>query len=158
MNKILENYGLDQPWILVLLTLALIPLLIRGHSAFTYPSTARLPYDSLSIWLERLWRILGALAIVFVVLGLTGIYLNNPTIERIGRGAHIMIVLDRSASMNDDFADKPGSVSTSKIAVARKVLQTFVSKSREDLIGMVTFGTSPILAAPLSGLPPLAEL
>ena len=37
------------------------------------------------------------------------------------------------------------------MAVARRVLQAFVGQSREDLLGMVTFSTSPILVAPLGG-------
>ena len=106
--------------------------------------------DRLSIWLEHLWRILGALAISFIALGLAGFYWSSDSIERVGRGAHIMLVLDRSASMNDIFADKV-TLESSKMEVARRVLQTFVSKSREDLLGMVTFSTSPILAAPLGG-------
>lgn len=146
----LDNLGLATPAYLLLLPLALFPLLVRGHSAFAYPSIARLPIDPLSIWLARVWRILGALAISFVVLSLAGFYWNSDSIERVGHGAHIMLVLDRSASMNDNFADKVAQTS-SKMDVARRVLQTFVSKSNEDLLGMVTFSTSPILAAPLGG-------
>ncbi|MDO9203944.1 MAG: vWA domain-containing protein [Methylotenera sp.] len=146
----LENWGSATPAYLLLLPLALLPLLARGHSAFAYPSIARLPIDPLSTWLECLWRMLGALAIGFIALGLAGFYCGSHSIERVGRGAHIMLVLDRSASMNDNFADKANQES-SKMEVARRVLQTFVSKSREDLLGMVTFNTSPILAAPLGG-------
>ncbi|MDP1766504.1 MAG: vWA domain-containing protein [Methylotenera sp.] len=150
-NLGIENPGLETPAYLLLLTLALFPLLVRGHATFAYPSIARLSVDPLSKWLERLWRILGALSICFIALGLAGIYWGSHSVERVGRGAHIMIVLDRSASMNDNFADKPAEGESSKMAVARRVLQTFVSKSREDLLGMVTFSTSPILAAPLGG-------
>lgn len=150
-NLGVENLGLETPAYLLLLLLALFPLLVRGHTTFAYPSIARLPVDPLSKWLERLWRILGALSISFIALGLAGIYWGSHSVERVGRGAHIMIVLDRSASMNDNFADKPAQGEASKMAVARRVLQTFVNKSREDLLGMVTFSTSPILAAPLGG-------
>lgn len=144
----LESWGLETPAYLLLLSLALFPLLVRGHTTFAYPSIARLPVDPLSKWLERLWRILGALSISFIALGLAGIYWGSHSVERVGRGAHIMLVLDRSASMNDSFADKV-TLESSKMEVARRVLQVFVSKSHEDLLGMVTFSTSPILAAPL---------
>lgn len=146
----LESWGLETPAYLLLLSLALFPLLVRGHTTFAYPSIARLPVDPLSKWLERLWRILGALSISFIALGLAGIYWGSHSVERVGRGAHIMLVLDRSASMNDSFADKV-TLESSKMEVARRVLQVFVSKSHEDLLGMVTFSTSPILAAPLGG-------
>lgn len=149
-NMSSENFGVATPIFLLLLPLALIPLLIRGHAAFAYPSIANLPLDPLSKWLERCWRALGTLTIGFIALGLAGFYWSGDSIERIGRGAHIMFVLDRSASMNDNFADK-STKGSSKMEVARRVLQAFVSKSREDLLGMVTFSTSPILAAPLGG-------
>ncbi|CAG0997739.1 mxaC protein [Methylophilaceae bacterium] len=151
INDFFRNATIDHPWFLALLLLALVPLLVRGHSAFRYPSIARLPEDALSLWLERLWRILGALAIAFIALGLAGIYQGEQSVERIGKGAHVMIVLDRSASMNDDFADRPAEGSASKMAAARRVLETFVRQGREDLLGMVTFSTSPILVAPLGG-------
>lgn len=147
----IDNIGLDTPAYLILLPVALFPLLVRGHQAFTYPSINQLPIDPLSNWLESLWRLLGALAISFIALGLAGFYYGNYSIERFGNGAHIMLVLDRSASMNDNFADKPSEGDASKMSVARRVLQTFVKNSREDLLGMVTFSTSPILAAPLGG-------
>lgn len=151
MNHFLQNAGFELPGWLLLLPLALLPLLLRGHAEFPYPAIANLPMDTLSLWLERAWRACGALAVAAIVMGLSSPFWGEQTIERIGRGAHIMIVLDRSASMNDDFANQPADGSASKMAAARRVLQDFVSKSREDLLGMVTFSTSPILVAPLGG-------
>jgi len=145
-----ENLGVESPAYLLLLSFALFPLLVRGHRTFSYPSTSQLPIDPLSIWLERIWRMLGSLAIGFIALGLAGFYWGSHSIERVGRGAHIMLVLDRSASMNEDFVGKLEGDS-SKLVVARHVLLSFVSKNREDLLGLVTFNTSPILAAPLGG-------
>lgn len=145
------NLMVGQPWYLLWSLLALFPLLMKNYPAFPYPSLARLPVDALSVWIERLWRLLGALAIVFIAMGLSGIYWAENIVERVGSGAHVMIVLDRSASMNDDFADPPAGERESKMAAARRVLQDFVSQGREDLLGMVTFSTSPILAAPLGG-------
>ncbi|WP_234406249.1 hypothetical protein [Methylobacillus glycogenes] len=52
--------GLQSPGWLVLLLLALVPLLVRGHQAFAYPAVSRLPHDELSVWIERFWRAAGA--------------------------------------------------------------------------------------------------
>src|SRR5690606_3890028 len=93
----------------------------------------------------------GALALVMLVVALAGPYWGERQVEKTGRGAHVMIVLDRSASMNDDFAGKDAQDGASKMAVARDVLQSFVGGSREDLLGMVTFSTSPIMVSPLGG-------
>ncbi len=151
MVRALSNLMVAQPWYLLWSLLALLPLLLKNYPAFPYPTLARLPADALSLWVERAWRLLGALAIVFIAIGLSGIYWTENMVERVGSGAHVMIVLDRSASMNDDFADPPAGERESKMAAARRVLQDFVSQGKEDLLGMVTFSTSPILAAPLGG-------
>ncbi|ABE50304.1 vWA domain-containing protein [Methylobacillus flagellatus] len=153
MSEFLQNAGagLQAPGWLALLLLALVPLLVRGHAAFPYPSILRLPEDELSLWIERVWRWAGALAVAAMAVALSGPYWGEQQLEKVGRGAHVMIVLDRSASMNDSFADSAKHDSESKMAAARRVLQSFVRQSREDLLGMVTFSTSPILAAPLGG-------
>jgi mxaC protein len=147
----MNDFAFDHPWALVLLALALLPIFLRGYAAFNYPSISRLPQDAFSRWLQRAWRACGALAIAAGAIGLAAPYSGEQLIEHIGHGAHVMIILDRSASMNDDFADQPAPASTSKMAAARKVLSEFVASSRQDLIGMVTFSTSPILVAPLGG-------
>lgn len=154
MSEYLQSMGagLQSPGWLVLLLLALVPLLVRGHQAFAYPAVSRLPQDELSVWIERFWRAAGALAIAALAIALSGPYWGEQQLEKVGRGAHIMVVLDRSASMNDSFADtRAKSDGESKMAAARRVLQSFVAQSREDLLGMVTFSTSPILVAPLGG-------
>ncbi|HOY87361.1 MAG: vWA domain-containing protein [Methylotenera sp.] len=147
----LSELGLSNPAYCWLLPLALLPLIVRSQAAFDYPSIIRLPVDPISTWLDRLWRVFGALAIGSIILGLSGVFWKNHTVEHVGRGAHVMIVLDRSASMNDNFAGQQASDESNKMAVARKVLQNFVAKSREDLLGVVTFSTSPIMAAPMGG-------
>ncbi|WP_334106976.1 vWA domain-containing protein [Methylobacillus sp.] len=154
MSEFLQNAGagLQAPGWLALILLALLPLLVRGHAAFPYPAISRLPEDELSVWIERLWRWAGALAIAAIAIALSGPYWGEKQLEKVGHGAHVMIVLDRSTSMNDSFADTAKNAdSESKMAVARRVLQAFVEQSREDLLGMVTFSTSPILVAPLGG-------
>jgi len=146
----LSAFEIDQLGYFVLLPLSLIPLFFHSRTTFDYASILRLPLDPLSIWLERLWKLCGVLAITTLVIGLMGLYSGNYAVNKIGRGAHIMIVLDRSTSMNDSFAKEKAALSLSKMEVARKVLQDFVSQSKEDLLGVVTFNTSPIMAAPLS--------
>lgn len=151
MSDFLANLTVDYVWVLIFVLLALVPLLMRGFTAFNYPAIVRLPQDKLSRWLERLWRVLGALAIMLMVLGLSGIHGGESYVERLGKGAHVMIVLDRSASMNEPFAEPSPEGKVSKMEVARRVLEEFVRQGKEDLLGMVVFSTSPILVAPLGG-------
>lgn len=144
-----SNVGIAHPEYVLLLLLGFIPLFAFSRRTVPYSSIVRIPSDPLSVWLERLWKLCGFLAITFLIIALAGAYWGSRSVDRIGRGAHIMIVLDRSTSMNDHFAKEDLELSQSKMVVARNVLQNFVSQAKEDLVGMVTFSTSPILAAPL---------
>ena len=145
-----EHWGLTQLWPLLLLPLAMLPWLLQGQQSFAHPALQGLPEDPLSAWLDRLWKIALSLLMLSLSVGLAGPYLKSQMIEKVGRGAHVMIVLDRSASMNEPFVKKgDAQARVPKMEVARNVLKTLVAQGHDDLMGMVTFSTSPILAAPL---------
>ncbi|WP_029146903.1 VWA domain-containing protein [Methylophilus sp. 5] len=143
-------WGISQGWPLLLLPLALLPWVLRGQQYLLHPALQGLPQDPLSVWLERTWKIALSLLIVALSVALAKPFLYAQMVEKVGRGAHVMIVLDRSASMNEPFVSK-GDAQTRqpKMQVAREVLKSLVTQGRDDLMGMVTFSTSPILAAPL---------
>lgn len=145
-----EHWGLTDFWPLLLLPLAVLPWVLRGQFTFPHPALQGLPADPLSVWLDRGWKIALSLLVLSLSLALTGPYLKSQYVEKTGRGAHVMIVLDRSASMNEPFVKK-GDVQARvpKMEVARNVLKTLVAQGHDDLMGMVTFSTSPIMAAPL---------
>lgn len=149
-NSFLHHMEFASTAWLYLLPIALVPLLLRQYVAFPHPAIQYLPQDTLSIWLARMWRASSALAMAMLCLGLAQPYLTAQLIEKTGRGAHVMIVLDRSASMNDSFAKQANEEPVSKMEAARKVLKTLVRTGNDDLVGMVSFSTSPILTAPLS--------
>ncbi|HEY0907407.1 MAG TPA: vWA domain-containing protein [Methylophilus sp.] len=145
-----ETWGLTHLWPLLLLPLALLPWCLRGQRHFKHPALQGLPTDPLSVWLERAWKISLSTLLLALAIALSGPFLKSQSIEKIGRGAHVMIVLDRSASMNEPFVNKGDAQARQpKMQVAREVLKSLVKQGHEDLMGMVTFSTSPILAAPL---------
>ncbi|HSI45340.1 MAG TPA: vWA domain-containing protein [Methylophilus sp.] len=146
-----EHWGLTHVWPLLLLPLAILPWILRGQMNFPHPALQGLPEDPLSAWLDRLWKVALSVLVLALAMALTGPYLKSQYIEKVGRGAHVMIVLDRSASMNEPFAKKgdDAQARVPKMEVARNVLKTLVAQGHDDLMGMVTFSTSPILAAPL---------
>lgn len=145
----LQQLHFEAIWPLYLFPLALLPFILRGYKAFAHPSVAMLPEDALSVWVARTWRVCGALALAALFIAMAKPYLTEQQVEKVGRGAHVMIVLDRSASMNDSFVKQANVKNISKMEAARQVLKTLVKQSTDDLVGMVTFSTSPILAAPL---------
>lgn len=145
-----EYWGLANLWPLLLLPLAVLPWVLHGQMNFPHPALQGLPADTLSVWLDRAWKMAISVLIAALSIALSGPYLKSQYIEKVGRGAHVMIVLDRSASMNEPFVKKGDATDRiPKMEVARRVLKTLVAQGHDDLMGMVTFSTSPILAAPL---------
>lgn len=139
-------------WVLLLLPLGLLPLLRAHQRQQTYSWLTLLPDDPLSTWMDRLIRLLAMGSIVTLIISLAGPQIRARSVERIGQGAHIILLLDRSASMNDNFVSRylGGSAKESKGAIARQLLTEFIEQRPKDLFGMVTFSTAPIYAMPMT--------
>ncbi len=146
------NIGFSAPWALLLGFAALIPLLGRGQPAILYSSISILPSDPLSTLLDRVLRFGAAAAALCLSLGIAGPYLSERWVERIGTGAHIVLLLDRSSSMNEDFSGQylGGRAQETKGAVARKLLAEFVTRREHDLFAMIDFSAAPIYVMPFT--------
>ena len=152
---------------LLLLPLALLPLLKPGGQALPHSSLALLPPDRASALIDTALRVAAALAIAAIVIGLAGPYRPEYQIERVGRGAEIVLVLDRSGSMDQGFPGAraptaaPGAKLTpemidayikqgqavrkeSKGVAARRILAEFTTRRPEDRFAMQVFSTLPI--------------
>ena len=157
------------PWLLTLLPLAAIPMLWDGRAALRYSWLALVPRDAASTLLSWALRAVGMLAIGALVAGLAGIYLSASQVERVGRGAEIVLVLDRSRSMDQAFVNAETKTTLpqayrdgqnllqdnmsysrfdsrreSKGRIARKLLAEFTASRKEDRFGMIVFSTLPI--------------
>ena len=155
----------DDPWLLWLLPLAALPLLARSKRGVvqrlaglraarrrvSVPSAGRCVPPCRWRW-SRWWS------------ALAGPYRPESTVERIGQGAEIVLVLDRSRSMDQGFAPHrgapPGARGTgpealtyyitqgrgreSKGQVARRLLAEFTRQRPDDRFAMVVFSTLPI--------------
>lgn len=140
-----------NPWLLWLLPLAAIPFLLNRTHSRQYPWVAMLPHDPLSNLIGLLLKILAVLALVFIILGLAGPHSLQQKIERIGVGAQIALVLDRSASMDDPFSgSNNGRVGETKSVAASRLMLEFVKSRKNDMIGMVTFSNSAMYVLPLT--------
>jgi mxaC protein len=89
-----------------------------------------------------------------IVIALAAPYRAETRIEQFAPGAEIVLLLDRSRSMDQPFAADPhaswfGAPSETKAAVAQRLLSQFVARRSHDRIGMVVFSTLPI---PIIGL------
>ena len=110
------------------------------------------PEDPLSDWIDRGLRFAASLAMVLLILGITGPYEREKSVERIGTGAHIVLLLDRSSSMNENFTGRylGARSNESKSEMARKLLSEFVGRRTHDLFAMVAFAAAPIYVLPLT--------
>jgi mxaC protein len=153
------NLEFDHPWVLLLLPLGLVPLLAGAGAAIRYSTFLLLPADPASRILEVGLRIIAAATIVLVLLGLSHPFLPATEVERIGEGAQIVLLLDRSRSMDQPFGgqsfENPLDMRNAdpKGAIARRVLSEFVAARRNDQYAMLVFSTQPIKVLPLTDKP-----
>lgn len=156
----------EEPWLLLLLPLALLPLLLRDGQPLRNAWIAFAPRDRASALLGWLLRALAALAIAALVFALADPFRPEYTVERTGRGAEIVLVLDRSRSMDQGFApgtklpkginptgpealshyfaQAPARLRESKGKVARQLLAEFTEKRPQDRFALVVFSTLPM--------------
>lgn len=152
----------DQPWMLFALPLALLPLWQRARNALAFSWGALLPADRASDLLGGALRMIVSLAIVALVVALAGPYRPAYEVEKMGQGAEIVMLVDRSRSMDQAFlvsADRNTqptllSYNTSREAtdksrpskqqVARRMLGEFAAQRTSDRFAMVAFSTLPI--------------
>lgn len=147
----MNNLAFETPWALAGMLLMVLPLLRSGMQATAYPWLEMLPADPLSQAITLIIRLLSMAAIAALVLGLSGVYLREQKVERIGHGAHIVLLLDRSSSMDNTFAGKaPSGSDESKADAARRLLSEFVDQRPHDLIGVAAYSTSPLFVMPLT--------
>jgi mxaC protein len=145
------NIAFAHPWVLVLLVLALLPFIAGIFNKRLTSWNRLIPPSNTTRWINRLIKLLGVLAFISIVLGLAGLYQTEKTFTRTGTGAHIVFVLDRSASMNETFGGKvPDNATPAKSQVARRLLSEFVNNRPHDLFGVVGFSTQPFFISPLT--------
>ncbi|MEX2495187.1 MAG: vWA domain-containing protein [Woeseia sp.] len=151
--------ALDHPWVLLLLPLALLPLVAGPAAGIRYSSLLLLPGDRISDVLDAGLRILSAGTVILLLLALSGPFVPATEVERIGEGAQIVLLLDRSRSMDQPFGgqlrENPLDARNAdpKGTVARRVLSQFVAARRNDQYAMQVFSTQPIEVLPLTDRP-----
>ncbi len=145
----------SHPWLLWLLPLAILPLLLQRAHAKHYSWVEMLPEDRLSDLVGLALKILAVLTLVFIILGLAAPHTTETKVERIGVGAQIALVLDRSASMDDPFSGTTNAagnttVGETKSVAAARLITDFVKSRQQDMFGMITFSNSAMYVLPLS--------
>lgn len=145
------NWAVNQPWLLSGLVLSLLPLMNSGIKLTPSPYLSLIPADYWSTTLALLLRLIASGAMASLVLGLAGLHRTEQSIEHIGHGAHIVLLLDRSNSMDNTFAGQAANgKDEAKSVVAKRLLTEFVAKRENDLIGVAEYSTAPLYVIPLT--------
>jgi mxaC protein len=146
-----SGFGFDHIELLFLAPLALLPFLRTVLRGATVPSLLSAPADGLSVFAGVVLKLSGVAAIGASLIGAAGPYIAGAAIERFAEGAQIVMLIDRSGSMNETFAGRtPSGDEESKAAAAKRILKRFVEARRHDLVGVAAFSTAPMLVMPIS--------
>jgi mxaC protein len=141
-----------SPWFLLLLPLATVPLWLKTRQGYVYSSFAMVPEDRLSYIADLMLRYLVVVALVAMVLALAEPQGPITQVERTGKGAQLVFVIDRSVSMDDPFAGAglEGNIGESKAGAAKRLMTKFVLERPNDMIGVVAFSNGAIPIIPLT--------
>lgn len=143
--------ALDSPMVLVLLPLALAPFFFSALRPSHIPSLDAAPPDLFSRLFAASLAILASIAIAAALLALAGLHAAQGSVAKMVEGAEIVILIDRSGSMNETFAGRqPTGEEESKTAAAKRILSAFFSGDAHDLVGVAAFSTSPMLVLPMT--------
>lgn len=151
-----------HPWWLVLLPLALLPLWRSRSDMLSFSYISWLPRDRVGQLAGWLWRACGVLAIASTVVALAGPGRPETQVMRTGHGAEILILMDRSRSMDEHMmpSDWKSIDPLSRLAhlsrgpvksrVARELLKKFVSQRADDRFSLMFFSTRPMSVVPFT--------
>jgi mxaC protein len=141
----------SNPYMLWLLPLALLPLVFQRAHSKSYSWLEMLPADPLSNLIGLILKVLAVCILACIIIGLGAPHSHKEEIERIGVGAQIGLVLDRSASMDDPFSGSTETtVGETKSAAASRLITKFVKSRQNDMIGMISFSNSAMHVLPLT--------
>jgi len=144
-----------SPMMLFLLPLIVLPWVTRNQQK-TVVWTKFVPVDPLSNAIGLTFKVLASIVIACLIFSLAGPYLPEHRVERVGKGAEVVVLVDRSRSMDDAFAIKGqllmASVgkSDSKRRVAKKYIEEFIDKRPDDRFGFVLFSNKALDLLPLT--------
>jgi len=146
-----------SPMMLILLPLLLLPWFTHNQDK-TVAWTSFVPVDSLSNVIGMGLKLLASAVIASLVITLAGPYMPEQKVERVGSGAEVVILVDRSRSMDDPFSTRGKALAVnrtvgkgdSKRRIAKKYLMEFVNKRPDDRFGFVLFSDKSLDLLPLS--------
>lgn len=135
-----------NPWVILLLPLTALPFLLKGSQGQLYSWLDIAPKDKFSKTADFLLNLIISILIATLVLALSGPRGSDQQVQKVGKGAQTVMVIDRSVSMEHPFAGDVvnGQAGEVKSAAARRLLTDFVQSRPDDMVGVVAFTNSAL--------------
>jgi mxaC protein len=155
-------FDFTHPWLLLLLPLALLPFWRTRRDAIGFSYLSWLPRDRLGTVAGWLWRGCAVLALASAIVALAGVGRPQTQVVRTGHGAEILVLMDRSRSMDEimmpsnwrsiDPLSRLAHLSRGpqKSRVARELLSKFVAQRPDDRFSLMFFSTRPMTVVPFT--------
>lgn len=104
------------------------------------------PQDKFSDIANLMVKVVITLILLSIVLALASPQGANKKIQKVGKGAQTVLVIDRSVSMDNPFAGDPtsGRVAEIKSVAARRLITKFIDSRPDDMVGVVGFTNSAL--------------
>jgi mxaC protein len=162
-------FAFERPWLLLLLPLALLPLWPTRRDVLPFASIVWLPVDRVGRIAQLLWTAFAMLALAALVIALAQPGRPETLVERTGRGAEIIVLMDRSRSMDDHMLPSnwheldPNDRMTNrdsgppKAQMARDLLAKFVAQRADDRFSLMFFSTRPLSVVPFTQHDPVVQ-
>lgn len=134
-----------NPWAVLLFPLALLPFWLKGHQGQVYTWLEMMPEDKLSDRLNLAIKVITSLLLVSIVFALANPHGRDEKVQKVGKGAQTVMVIDRSVSMDHPFVgDNSGNVAEIKSVAARRIITQFIDSRPDDMMGVVGFTNSAL--------------
>ena len=145
-----------HPLVLIAVPLALLPWVPARARLPRFSYLALLPRDRVSDALGLALRAAASLAIVATIVGLASPFRGPASATRVGEGAEIVVLLDRSRSMDQPFGSQSplhwsDTRRESKGQVARRLLAEFARRRSADAFAFLIFSAQPMLVLDFTG-------
>jgi mxaC protein len=142
--------------LLWLLPLALLAWLAGARrDTVGYAALSLIKADRASRWIGRLLRVCSGIAIAALVTALASPRSPESILNTVGRGAEIVVLLDRSLSMDQPFGKSSNNAvlslsGSTKAQVAQRLLAQFAKQRTDDQFALVLFSTLPLPVLPFT--------
>ena len=141
---------LINSYCLFLLPLAILPFIISVSDKYIISNINIFQQDNLSKNTNLITKIIMSLVIIISILILANPWSSSTTITKVGKGAQIVFVIDRSVSMSKAFIGNNQNKSEIKSLATRRILKSFVESRPLDMLGIVGFSNSALYGSKIT--------